>query len=68
MRSVPKVRWGLTLQTRELKRHIITIALLFLAIAFYVAGAARPGMIFLVLGVLAEITFWFRVFGKRRNK
>jgi hypothetical protein len=51
-----------------LKRHIITVAFLLLAIAFYATGASRPGTIFLVLGVLAEITFWFRIFGGRRDK
>jgi len=50
------------------KRHIITIAFLVLAIVFYGMGAAGPATGLLVLGVLAEGTFWFRLFGQRKKK
>ena len=47
-----------------MKKHAVTFAFLLLAILFYGLGAAGPGTIFLILGVLAELTFWFRLFGK----
>ncbi len=51
-----------------MKRHLTTILFLMLAITCYALGAAGPGTGLLVLGVLAEITFWFRVFGKARRQ
>ena len=50
-----------------MKRHIITFLFLLLAITFYTLGAAGPATFLLVLGVLAEGTFWFRLLGKRRK-
>lgn len=50
-----------------MKRHIITIAFLVLAIVLYGMGAAGPATGLLVLGVLAEGTFWFRLFGGRKK-
>ena len=50
-----------------MKRHIITVLLLAMAIVFYALGAAGPGSILLLLGMLAEATFWFRVFGNRKK-
>ena len=47
-----------------MKRHFITFLFLVLAIVFYALGAAGPGTFLLLLGVLAEATFWFRMFGK----
>ncbi len=51
-----------------MKRHIITFMFLALAIALYSVGAAGPATGLLVLGVIAEGAFWFRLFGGRRKK
>jgi len=49
------------------KRHFITFLFLVLAIVFYALGAAGPGTFLLILGVLAEATFWLRIFGKSKG-
>lgn len=51
-----------------MKRHLVTLLFLLAAIALYVAGAAAPATFLLLLGVLAEGTFWYRIFGGKRNK
>jgi hypothetical protein len=51
-----------------MKRHIITFLFLALAITLYGIGAAGPATGLLVLGVLAEGTFWYRLFGGRKRK
>jgi hypothetical protein len=51
-----------------MKRHIVTSAFLVIAIFFYAVGGTRQGTIFLLLGVLAEATFWVRLFGRRDKK
>ena len=51
-----------------MKRHLVTLLFLLAAIAFYVAGAAGPATLLLLLGVLVEGTFWYRFFGRKRNK
>jgi len=50
-----------------MKRHFITFLFLLLAIVFYSLGAAGPGTLLLLVGVLAEGTFWFRIFGKNKG-
>lgn len=51
-----------------MKRHIVTVLFLVLAITCYSAGAAGPGSVLLLLaGVVAEGTFWYRIFGGRRS-
>lgn len=49
-------------------RHLVTVVFLVAAIALYTAGAARPATVLLLLGVLAEATFWYRLSGERRQK
>jgi hypothetical protein len=51
-----------------MKRHVITMLFLILAIASYALGAAGPGTAFLVIGAIAEGAFWFRIFGKGRRE
>jgi hypothetical protein len=51
-----------------LKRHIITVLFLALALVLYTLGAAGPATGLLLLGVLAEAAFWFRLVGGRRKK
>jgi hypothetical protein len=50
-----------------LKRHIVTFLFLALALVFYSLGAAGPATGLLVLGVLAEGAFWYRLIGGRRR-
>lgn len=45
------------------KRHLVTFFFLVLAIVCYSIGAAGPGTFLLLLGMLAEVTFWFRIAG-----
>ena len=56
----------------SMKRHFITFLFLVLAIVLYSIGAAGPGTFLLLLGVLAEATFWVRVWGNgkaaKRNR
>ncbi len=44
----------------EMKRHVITILFLVVAIACYAIGAAGPGTAFLIVGGIAELTFWLQ--------
>jgi hypothetical protein len=50
-----------------MKRHIITFLFLVLALVFYSLGAVGPATGLLVVGVLAEATFWYRLIGGRRK-
>lgn len=45
---------------------LITFGFLLLAIVLYSIGMVLPGTLFLAAGALAEITFWVRVFRRRR--
>lgn len=51
-----------------MKRHLVTFLFLILAIVFYALGAAGPGTALLILGVLAEATFWFRIWGGSKKQ
>ena len=51
-----------------MKRHLVTVGFLVLAIACYAIGAAGPATALLVLGVLAAGAFWFRIFGWNRKR
>ncbi len=44
-----------------MKRHIVTAFIFLLAIALYSLGAARPATVLLVLGLVAELVFWYRI-------
>ncbi len=50
-----------------MKRHLITILFLVLALTLYSAGAAGPATTLLILGVVAEAVFWLRVSGKDKQ-
>ncbi len=50
-----------------MKRHFITFLFLALAIVFYALGAAGPGTFLLLLGMLAEATFWIRISGRGKG-
>jgi len=49
-----------------MKKHLITFLFLVIAIVCYSLGAVGPGTVFLVVGAIAEGTFWFRIFRKDR--
>lgn len=51
-----------------MNRHLITVLFLVVASVFYFIGAARPGMLFLLLGGAAEFVFWLRLFKKDRSR
>lgn len=51
-----------------MKRHLVTFAFLFLAIVLYTLGAAGPATGLLILGVLAEGTFWIRLMRDGRKQ
>jgi len=52
-----------------MNKHAVTILCLFLALTLYAIGLALPGTLFLILGAIAEGTFWIRLFrGTRRGR
>ncbi|NNC97471.1 MAG: hypothetical protein HKN88_05305 [Gammaproteobacteria bacterium] len=44
-----------------MSRHMITIAVLIIAILLYAFGFAMQATILIVLGCVAELIFWIRV-------
>ena len=52
-----------------MKPNLITVACLLMALVCYVAGLSTPGNALIVIGVLFELVFWFRlVKGGRRQE
>jgi len=51
-----------------LKRHIITILFLLLAIACYVLGVPAGGILFFLLGIVFDGVFWIRLFRHGKAK
>jgi len=53
-----------------MKKHIATFLCLLLALGLYAIGLALPGTLFLILGAIAEGTFWMRLIrgGRRKSK
>ena len=41
--------------------HLVTVAALLAAVIFYIVGYATAGHLFIFLGVIAELVFWFRL-------
>ncbi len=50
-----------------MNKHLVTVLRLVLAIGLYVIGLALPGTFFLILGAIAEGTFWIRLFRGARS-
>jgi len=50
-----------------MRRHLLTTALLILALLCYTLGAAAQGTALLVLGGVAELFFWIRLVRGRRR-
>ena len=46
-----------------MKRHLITAAILLVAIALYATGFSKGATAFIALGVLCEAWFWARALG-----
>jgi hypothetical protein len=51
-----------------MKKHLITFAFLIVAFAFYFVGMAMPAAIFMLLGAMAEMVVWVRLFRIGRGK
>ena len=51
-----------------MKRHLITVALLLVAIAFYLVGLAGVGILAFTFGAVFEIWFWVRVLVRRNRR
>jgi hypothetical protein len=49
-----------------MNRRLITFLILIAAILLYIAGLAMPATALIILGVIVEGMFWFRLFGSRR--
>lgn len=49
-------------------KHLITLDCLLVALGFYAAGMVSGLVVFAGLGVLAEGTFWFRLFRRKPPK
>ena len=50
------------------KRRWITFLCLILAIACYAVGAALPGSVLIVAGLVFELTFLYRLLGGGRDR
>ena len=51
-----------------MKRHAITVIFLLLALILYAVGAAVPATALLVLGAVAELIFWSRIFTSKKSR
>jgi hypothetical protein len=50
-----------------MKYHLLTTALLILALALYAVGATAGSTFVLALGAAAEVLFWVRVLRRPRH-
>jgi hypothetical protein len=48
-----------------MKRHLVTLVLLLVAVVFYLAGLSGAGVVAILAGVGFEAWFWVRVLIKR---
>ncbi len=51
-----------------MKRHLITVALLLVAVAFYLVGLAGFGALAFTVGAVFELWFWVRVLIRRNRR
>ena len=51
-----------------MNKHFTTLSFFLLAVLLYFVGMALPAVIFLFLGMLAEIVFWVRLFRGNKNE
>ncbi len=49
-------------------RHLITLGCLLVALGVYAVGMASGMAVFAGFGLLAEATFWFRLFHRKPAK
>ena len=50
-----------------MKRHLVTVLCLCVAIALYAVGLAAPAAGLIVLGLVFELVFWWRVLRRHRT-
>jgi hypothetical protein len=51
-----------------MNRHLVTILFLVAAVVLYISGLIFPATVLVLLGAIAEMTFWVRLFrGGRKN-
>ena len=48
-----------------MKRHLVTVVILLVAVVLYVLGLSGLGAAALVAGVIFELWFWIRLIGRR---
>ena len=51
-----------------MKDHLVTFLFLLAALALYFLGLALPAALLVLLGMLAEMVFWVRLFSRRYRK
>jgi hypothetical protein len=51
-----------------MNRHLVTILVLVAAVALYAIGLIFPATVLVLLGAIAEMTFWVRLFRGGRKK
>jgi len=51
-----------------MKDHLVTYLFLLAAFALYFLGMAMPATIFMLLGALAEMVFWVRLFRRKLRR
>ncbi|MGM0525644.1 MAG: hypothetical protein ACQEQ8_05555 [Pseudomonadota bacterium] len=49
-------------------RILLALSCLAAAIACYIIGVPGGGVMFLILGVIFEVLFWFGLFGRKRRQ
>ena len=54
--------------TGGMNKRLITLSFFILAVVFYFIGMASTATVFLLLGVLAEMVFWVRLFKPRDDR
>ena len=54
--------------TWGMNKRLITLSFFLLAVVLYFIGMAMPAAIFLLLGMLAEMVFWVRLFRRGGDK
>jgi hypothetical protein len=54
------------LEKSGVKPHVVTVAILSIALVLYATGSSVPGIAALIAGATFERWFWVRLIGRRR--